>query len=249
MAANRTCRDPRKVPTATLLPTITPAEVAELTFYGSEVIHPFTMEQVIRARIPIRIKNVMNPRGSGTIISPEAADGLRSAVPGHDLKLVRTRGVSLSLEDQYPKRPTAITIKPKILVMNVHSNKESFSHDFLANLFVTLRKWRLSVDLISISQIHVSMAMHSESPLVTGDGEDDEKEIINDQLRGAVTELKEYGTIDLKDGMAILSLVGRQMKNMNGIAGQMCTALGAHKINIDMISQGGLRSSSIGDSY
>jgi aspartate kinase len=40
--------DPRRVPTARLLPTVTPSEAAELTFYGSEVIHPFTMEQVIR---------------------------------------------------------------------------------------------------------------------------------------------------------------------------------------------------------
>src|SRR5580693_7620614 len=36
--------DPRKVPTARLLPSVTPSEAAELTFYGSEVIHPFTME-------------------------------------------------------------------------------------------------------------------------------------------------------------------------------------------------------------
>lgn len=45
--------DPRKVPTAKLLTAITPDEAAELTFYGSEVIHPFTMEQVIRAKVPI----------------------------------------------------------------------------------------------------------------------------------------------------------------------------------------------------
>lgn len=46
--------DPRKVPTAKLLTSISPDEAAELTFYGSEVIHPFTMEQVIRAKVPIR---------------------------------------------------------------------------------------------------------------------------------------------------------------------------------------------------
>ena len=65
--------DPRKVPTARLLDSVTPAEAAELTFYGSEVIHPFTMDQVIRASIPIRIKNVMNPRNAGTVIFPDAA--------------------------------------------------------------------------------------------------------------------------------------------------------------------------------
>lgn len=48
--------DPRKVPNARLLDSVTPEEAAELTYYGSEVIHPFTMEQVIKAKIPIRIK-------------------------------------------------------------------------------------------------------------------------------------------------------------------------------------------------
>ena len=62
--------DPAKVPTARLLHTITPLEAAELTFYGSEVIHPFTIEQVTQVTPPInvRIKNVRNPRGHGTII-------------------------------------------------------------------------------------------------------------------------------------------------------------------------------------
>ena len=54
--------DPSKVPTARLLTSITPSEAAELTFYGSEVIHHLTMDQVVRATppIPIRIKNVKN---------------------------------------------------------------------------------------------------------------------------------------------------------------------------------------------
>ena len=63
--------DPRKVPTARLIPMISPDEAAELTYYGSEVVHPFTMEQVIRRKIPIRIKNVENPLGGGTVIHPD----------------------------------------------------------------------------------------------------------------------------------------------------------------------------------
>src|ERR1051326_7389096 len=45
--------DPRKVKKARLLPIITPEEASELTYYGSEVIHPYTMEQVTRANVPI----------------------------------------------------------------------------------------------------------------------------------------------------------------------------------------------------
>ncbi|OJJ48774.1 hypothetical protein ASPZODRAFT_110864 [Penicilliopsis zonata CBS 506.65] len=228
--------DPRKVPTARLLPTITPAEAAELTFYGSEVIHPFTMEQVIRAKIPIRIKNVMNPKGNGTVIFPDSSDFERST-PVRDPKLFRARSPSLMSTLQKPKRPTAVTIKHKILVINVHSNKRSLSHGFFAGIFSVLDRWRLSIDLISTSEVHVSMALHSESPLLNGVGPD-EYQIIDDDLKGALQDLRKYGTVDIIPNMAILSLVGKQMKNMIGVAGRMFSTLGENSVNIEMISQG-----------
>ena len=83
------------------------------------------------------------------------------------------------------------------------------------------------------------MALHSESALVTGGG-DDLKEIVDHDLRGAIEDLKRYGTVDLIADMAILSLVGKQMKNMVGIAGKMFTTLGENNVNIEMISQGNL---------
>ena len=231
--------DPRKVPTAKLLSQISPAEASELTFYGSEVIHPFTMEQVIRARIPIRIKNVMNPRGEGTVIFPDSASELEIISPGHDPKLFRTRSASLLADRKRPKRPTAVTLKHKILVINVHSNRRSLSHGFFASIFSILDKWRLSIDLISTSEVHVSMALHSEAPLYNGSGADD-YQIIDHDLRGAIEELRVYGTVDIIPEMAILSLVGKQMKNMTGIAGKMFSTLGENNVNIEMISQGQL---------
>ncbi|KAI9850689.1 MAG: Aspartokinase [Thelocarpon superellum] len=230
--------DPRKVPTARLLTSITPAEAAELTFYGSEVIHPFTMEQVVRASIPIRIKNVMRPRGNGTVIFPDATPEFKSDASPLEIPLIRPRSAR-GLRQQWTKRPTAVTIKHQILVINVHSNKRSLSHGFFANIFSTLDKWRLSVDLISTSEVHVSMALHSESALLSGGGETEEQ-TLNHDLRGAIGELRDYGTVDVIPGMAILSLVGKQMKNMMGIAGRMFSTLGEHNVNIEMISQGAL---------
>ena len=229
--------DPRKVPTARLLPQISPAEAAELTFYGSEVIHPFTMEQVIRSRIPIRIKNVKNPRGSGTIICPDAPFKAGPTPADHDLLLFRRKDVSFMAEWKRPKRPTAVTIKRKILVINVHSNKRSLSHGFFAKIFSILDKWRLSIDLISTSEVHVSMALHSEVPLFHGGGED-EYEIVSHDLRSAIDELRCLGTVDIIPELAILSLVGKQMKKMIGIAGKMFSTLGENNVNIEMISQG-----------
>ena len=231
--------DPRKVPTAQLIPQISPAEAAELTFYGSEVIHPSTMDQVIRAAIPIRIKNVMNPRGRGTIIYPDTTHELEHV--GGVPQLFRSRSSTLiNGAAKRPKRPTAVTMKHKILIVNVHSNKRSLSHGFFAGIFATLDKWRLSVDVISTSEVNISMALHSEAPLYTGGG-DDEYKIVDNDLQGAINELKCFGAVDIIPDMAIVSLVGKQMKNMVGVAGKMFTTLGENQVNIEMISQGMLQ--------
>lgn len=214
--------DPSKVPTARLLATITPAEAAELTFYGSEVIHHLTMDQVIHASPPIkiRIKNVKNPRGNGTIIIPDPV-----LAPG---QLTHSRSSSALNMRKTPKRPTAVTIKDKISVINVHSNKRSISHGFFAKVFSILDRRQLSVDLISTSEVHVSLAIHSPS-------------IPDGNLQLAQRELEECGEVSILNKMAILSLVGAEMKNMVGIAGRMFSTLGEHNVNIEMISQGSPR--------
>lgn len=211
--------DPSKVPTARLLASITPAEAAELTFYGSEVIHHLTMDQVIHANPPIqiRIKNVKNPRGSGTIVLPDPV--LSSQQP-----ILRTRPSSAALS-KGPKRPTAVTIKHQMTVINVHSNKRSISHGFFAKVFSILDRRAISVDLISTSEVHVSMAIHSAN-------------ISDEQLQQTKAELEECGEVSIIDKMAILSLVGAEMKNMVGIAGRMFSTLGQNNINLEMISQG-----------
>ncbi|OLL25343.1 putative aspartokinase [Neolecta irregularis DAH-3] len=215
--------DPRKVSTARLLRTITPEEAAELTFFGSEVLHPATMEHVIKARIPIRIKNVENPTGSGTIIFPDTVARKGAETPLHPPRLLQTD----LLTDSHVfrrRKPTAVTIKDKIAVLNIHSNRKTLSHGFFAKIFHILDRWKLVVDLISTSEVHVSMALHAE--------------IRESDLKYAIEELKLVGTVDVLRGMAILSLVGKQMKNMVGIAANMFQTLAQSNINIEMISQG-----------
>lgn len=213
--------DPRKVPQARLLDTVTPDEAAELTYYGSEVIHPFTMEQVIRTHIPIRIKNVQNPQGNGTIIYPNDQAKKGESTPPHPPVTL-----SSSFFESKKRGATAITTKSDIVVVNIHSNKKTLSHGFLAQIFSTLDKHRLVVDLISTSEVHVSMAL----PVPDSDSQK--------ALRSAVEELKRLGSVDVIKKMAIVSLVGTQMKQFIGIAGTMFTTLAEQNINIEMISQG-----------
>ncbi len=77
-----------------------------------------------------------------------------------------------------------------------------------------------------------------------GDGEQDEEDLLNQHkdLQSAIEELSEYGSVDVVRDMAIISLVGLQLKRSIGIAGRLFTALGDGNINIEMISQGRLSS-------
>jgi len=215
--------DPRKVVTARLISVITPEEAAELTYYGSEVIHPFTMEQVIRARIPIRIKNVENPSGEGTMIFPDTLARKGEDTPSEIPRHFRNRSHDALLQPRH-QRPTAVTTKSNIIVLNVHSNRKSLSHGFLAGIFSILDQHQLCVDLISTSEVHVSMALQSE--------------VKDHALKEAVDELKRHGSVDVIRNLTILSLVGKQMKHMIGIAGRMFSTLAKANVNIEMISQG-----------
>ncbi|WFD20850.1 aspartate kinase [Malassezia caprae] len=221
--------DPRKVPTARLVPAITPEEAAELTYYGSEVIHPFTMEQAIKKSVPIRIKNVENPTGSGTVIFPDHTsvtvdDDIRHDpfVDGHVEQPGPPSGSGAGAERR--RMPTAVTIKDNIIVLNVHSNRKTISHGFFARIFGTLNRYGVVVDLISTSEVHVSMAMTAALKPRT--------------LERLSAELEHIGTVSVLRNMVILSLVGKEMRHMVGVAGRMFSTLAEGNVNIEMISQG-----------
>ncbi|KAH6601694.1 hypothetical protein BASA61_001898 [Batrachochytrium salamandrivorans] len=208
--------DPRKAPLARKMAYITPEEVAELTYYGSEVIHPFTMEQVIRASIPIRIKNTFKPEGRGTVILPK---GREPPIDHTDSDVDLCLSTRLS-----SKSPTAVTIKNNVIMLNIHSNRKSVSHGFFAQIFLTLDRFGIIVDLISTSEVHVSMALNPS--------------VSRKELESALEELRKHATVDVVYDMAILSLVGKEMRCMVGIASKMFSVLAKHNVNIEMISQG-----------
>ncbi|KAJ3339540.1 Aspartokinase [Gonapodya sp. JEL0774] len=222
--------DPRKVEKAKLLPYISPEEAAELTYYGSEVIHPFTMEQVIRASIPIRIKNTFHPAGRGTVVLPTAASGVDPEARAAELEECFSAphrapdGSELPTHRPSKRHATAVTIKDNVTVLNIHSNRKSVSHGFFAHIFRTLDKHGIVVDLISTSEVHVSMALGTN--------------VKEANLKGALSDLRRLGTVDVISDMAILSLVGRLMRHMVGIAGRMFSVLAQRGVNIEMISQG-----------
>ena len=91
--------DPNKVKNAKIINRVSAAEASEITYYGSEVVHPMTMEQVILAKVPIRIKNTLRPKVPGTVIDTD------------DQWIEKTN------------KPIAVTAKSDILVINITSNR------------------------------------------------------------------------------------------------------------------------------
>jgi len=124
------------------------------------------MEQVIRRKIPIRIKNVENPRGGGTVIHPDLDADVTGTYSGSldgsdnaDSDISQGYLLGLGAPEHSPPRrrksPTAVTIKERIVVLNVSSNRKSVSHGFLAGIFGTLDRYGVVVDLISTSEVYV----------------------------------------------------------------------------------------------
>lgn len=99
-----------------------------------------------------------NPLGVGTVIHPES-DADSPEGEDNDAVAAYSGGWgNLSLA-QTTQTPTAVTIKEHIIILNVHSNRKSVSHGFFAGIFGALDKFGVVVDLISTSEVHVSMAI------------------------------------------------------------------------------------------
>ncbi|GKT49502.1 putative assembly chaperone of rpl4 [Colletotrichum spaethianum] len=241
--------DPRKVPSARLLSTVTPEEATELTYYGSEVIHPLTMDQIRCANIPLRLKNVFNPTGAGTIIYPtrtpsppltpptptdEKVD-VKVPLPTIDFML----GNGYHGAQQERRRPTAVTVKDDILLVNVVCNRNTKSQGFLSGVFDRLEDAGIQTDLVTTSERSVSLAFqHSE-----------EGSCRQQRLR---VELEKFGKVRpgprrpgactikvvITENMSIVTVVGHKMRNMVGISAEIMGALASAKINIFMVSQG-----------
>ncbi|WDK22697.1 aspartate kinase [Colletotrichum graminicola] len=229
--------DPRKVPSARLLPTVTPEEATELTYYGSEVIHPLTMDQIRCAGIPLRLKNVFDPAGTGTVVYPTWTPSPPLTPP-----MATTEAKGVDVKPSLPaidfmvgngyhgaqkerRRPTAITAKDDILLVNVAANRNTKSQGFLVSVFERLEEARIQTDLVTTSERNVSLAFqHVE------DG--------SCRYQRLRTELEKFGEVIITENVSIVTVVGHNMRNMVGILAEITSALASAKINIFMVSQG-----------
>lgn len=255
--------DPRKVPSARLLSTVTAEEATELTYYGSEVIHPLTMDQISDACIPLRLKNVFKPSGHGTIIYPSSGDSasispITPISPISDSSDGSSSRATIPLSSfmlkngyhgtqQERRRPTAVTVKDDILLINVVCNRNTKSQGFLTQVFDRLERNKIPVDLVATSERHVSLAVQSPGDPST--------------LLRLKEEFERFGQVAISPSMSIVTVVGHKMRNMTGVSSkcqqvypfgkaldiltelltyldEILSALASAQISIYLISQG-----------
>ncbi|KAI0434014.1 aspartate kinase [Xylaria sp. FL1042] len=220
--------DPRKIPSAQLLPSVTADEATELTYYGSEVIHPLTMDQIREANISLRLKNVFKPQAEGTVIDPRSTSSTFDI--GQVKKVISPPGVLLkndfSVGRFERRRPTAVTVKDDVLLINVVCNRNTKSGGLLIKVFDRLEKNNIPVDLIATSERNVSLAVYSPGN--------------SSAVLRLKEELERFGQVAIAKNMSIVTIVGHKMRSQIGVAStdETLSALAAANVNIHLISQG-----------
>lgn len=184
--------DPRLVPTAKVISEVSYAEASELAFFGAKVLHPKTIYPAVKKKIPVLVLNSLRPKDEGTIILPTASKK----------KIVK-----------------AIAFRRNIVVITIHSNRMLGAFGFLARVFEIFKKYRTSVDLVSTSEVSISLTI------------DDIR-----NLHLILEELKEFATVKYETNQAIISIVGEGLKDTTNVANRIFEVL--RNTRIKMISMG-----------
>jgi aspartate kinase len=187
--------DPKLVPQARLLEAVTFQEASELAYFGAKVLHPSTILPAVEKNIPVHIYNTKRPESPGTnIVSRERAKD----DSGHIKSIAYKKGIT---------------------VINVYSTRMLLAHGFLKSIFEIFDKFQTSVDLVSTSEVNVSLTIDDTS-----------------HLGAIVNELKKFSTVTVEENRAIICLVGEQMRYKPGIAARVFGAI--REVNVNIISQG-----------
>jgi aspartate kinase len=186
--------DPNIVPNALRVKEMSFQEAAELAYFGAKVLHPSTLLPAIENNIPVTILNSRRPKLEGTSITAQTA---------------RTDVAVKS-----------ISYKSGITVLNISSTRMLGSYGFMKKIFDIFNDHSTSVDLVTTSEVSVSLSIE-HSP----------------DLTGLLQQLEEFGSVTIQEHRAIVCIVGENIKRERGLAARIFGRL--LDVPIDMISQGG----------
>lgn len=184
--------DPRYVENTRKIEQLSFSEAAELAYFGAKILHPQTVLPARIQNIPVRLKNTMNPTDSGTLIT-DKSDGM---------------GIK------------AVAAKDGITAIKIRSGRMLMAYGFLKNVFKIFEKYRTPIDMISTSEVAVSLTIDN-----------------TESLQKIIRDLNKFGSVDVDYDMSIVCIVGDIIEEEKGFASKVFNALDG--IPIRMISYGG----------
>jgi aspartate kinase len=184
--------DPRIVKRTFPIPEISFDEAAELAYFGAKILHPTCIRPAQVRKVPVRLLNTMQPEQKGTVINNKSSD----------------------------RAITAIAAKDGITAINIKSSRMLQAHGFLRKVFEIFEKFKTAVDMITTSEVAVSLTI------------DDAKNL--DQI---IKELKEFSIVEVDLDQTIICIVGNFNKEKIGISKRLFDAM--ETIPVRMISYGG----------
>lgn len=185
--------DPRVVPDAQTVERLSYSEAAELAYFGAKVLHPKTIQPAIEDSIPVRICNSRAPQERGTLVGPQT--------------------------ETTPRTIKAIAHKTGVTTVQITSARMLGAYGFLRALFEVFERHRTVVDVVTTSEVSVSLSLDDDST-----------------LPAVVQELEQLGTVRVEKGRAIICVVGEGLRGTPGIAAQVFSTIS--DINVTLISQG-----------
>jgi len=185
--------DPRIVPGAHRIRVISFTEASELSYFGAKVLHPSTVLPAVERGIPVHIYNTLNPSCEGTLIVAE---------PRPSANVIKS-----------------IAFKRGVTIVNVSSTRMLLAFGFLRTIFEVFDRHQTSVDVVTTSEVSVSMTL------------DD-----TERLDAIKSDLSGIGDVTVERNKAIVCVVGDSLKFTPGVAASLFKAIDS--TNVNMISQG-----------
>ncbi len=192
--------DPRLVTRARPIPEISFVEAAEMATFGAKVLHPGTLQPAVRQDIPVFVGSSKDPAAGGTWIRAST----------------RTNPLF-----------RAVALRRNQVLVTLHSLNMFHAYGFLAEVFGILARHRISVDLITTSEVSVSLTLDHTGSQSNGEP------ILGDKV---LAELGQLCKVQVETGLALVALIGNRMSEAAGVGSQVFDAIREH--NIRMICYG-----------
>jgi len=184
--------DPRVVKKTFPIEQLSFEEAAELAYFGAKILHPASIWPAQFYKVPVKLLNTMEPEARGTLIAEEAG----------------SVGVK------------AIAAKDGIIAINIRSSRMLLAYGFLRKIFEVFEKYRTPIDMITTSEVAVSVTIDNSV-----------------DLKAIVKELEPFGTIDVEENHSIVSIVGNEISQTPGVLAKLFEAM--TPVPIRMVSYGG----------